>query len=71
MPYFYDLPGFALMISRRDDDQWVLSVNGQPAGAYFSPQQAADDAATQHTGDSAYDASPIAAPEDLAEWSSR
>lgn len=69
MPYFYDLPGFALMISRGKDDQWTLSVNGAPAGSYFSPQQAAIQAATQQTGNSAYDSSPLAAPEDLAKWS--
>lgn len=69
MSYFYDLPGFALMISRGEDDQWTLSVNGAPSGSYFSPQAAATHAATQQTENSAYNSSPLAAPEDLSQWS--
>lgn len=71
MQFFYNLPGFALTISPRTDGRWSLIINGIPVGSYFSPQQAADDAATQHTGDDDYDWSPEAAPEDLSEWSRR
>ena len=71
MPYFYDVPGFTLMIARRNDFEWVLSINDMYVKSYVSPYQAAGDAATQDTGDEKYDASPIAAPADLREWTAR
>lgn len=70
MAWRCNLPGFKLRIFPRSDGRWVLSINGIPCGAYYSPAQAADDAYTQHTGDDAYDSSPFAAPEDLREWDS-
>lgn len=71
MAYFYDVPGFTLRIARGNDFEWFLSVNANPAGSYISPYQAAAAAASQQTGDTAYDASPIAASPDLREWTSR
>lgn len=68
MRFSYSVPRFSLEIVPNHDGRWLLLVNGDALGSYFSPEDAADDAAGQHTGHHGYDSSPMAAPEDLADW---
>ncbi len=68
MRFSYSVPRFFLEIVADRGGRWMLLVNGDAVGSYFSPEQAADDAAGQHTGHHGYDSSSRAAPEDLGEW---
>lgn len=68
MRFTCNIPRFFLEIVPDNNGRWLLCINGDGVGSYYTPEQAADDAAGQHTGHYDYDISPFAAPEDLGEW---
>jgi hypothetical protein len=49
--------------------RYALLLKGEFLGSYHSPQAAADDVYTQHTGDHDWDSlSSVTEPSDLTEW---
>jgi hypothetical protein len=54
---------------QRNSDRFWLGINDERVGSYHSPEAAADDVYTQHTGWRPWDsASGLQKPRDLTEW---
>jgi hypothetical protein len=50
-------------------DRVALGIDEEPLGSYHTPQAAADDVYTQHTGSHAWDSlTNVRLPRDLSEW---
>ena len=59
-------------IRKQSNGFWGPLIDNEALGAYNSPEGAADDVYTQHTGHDSWDLlPPVIEPTDLTEWEKR
>ena len=69
--FYYESP-VGLFTIAKDEDCYILQLDDEILGRYNSPEAAADDVYTQHTGSFLWDSFdlPPAAPTGVNEWQS-
>lgn len=74
--WYYKLPKFELTITTTSSNKFLLSINNFESDVYTDPKIAADNVFTQTTGYFPFDschqeATVLAIPSDLSEWTKR